>query len=140
MPDPNKKKRRQPTNAIVLEREEICWEMRLENKTYQEIAERLGVSKTAAWKISERVKAKARKRFDANQDRIRSRQFGQQERLIRLAFAALAKSVEPRMQVTEKVGDDGETLKVTQVIQQAADIKYAYFILKAQAETASCAA
>jgi hypothetical protein len=129
--DPNY---RQPNRAQVRDRERRAWEMRLKCKPLKDIAAELGVSIPGAFKILERVERRNKARFEKKQDRIRSRQFGQQELLIGAAFNALDKSLEPRTQVTEKVGDDGQKQTVTQVIEGAADIKYGYFILKVQSE------
>ena len=47
-----------PNRALVLVREETCWEMKLTGHTYAEIADALGVSEEGARKIYLRVEAK----------------------------------------------------------------------------------
>ena len=65
---------------------------------------------------------------------IRSKQFHEQELLKREAWRDLRKSREPRTEVTERVGDDGEKITTTSVVEGLGKVEYSKLILQAQSE------
>jgi hypothetical protein len=140
MVDPIRKKHPPPpTRALVLERERIAWEMRVECKTYREIGDALGVTTEGARQICNRAEAKAAALFDEQVGRIRARQHAQQMRIIRQATIAGDKSCEARTRVIQKENDDGEKVTTTDVVAGMLDVNYPRLILQVhEAERALC--
>jgi hypothetical protein len=122
-----------PNDEIVLQREIEAWKLRCRGWTLARIAERMGLSIEGVRKILARVEARESKRLSRHHDRVRARQNGQVEHIIELGFDAYYTSMEPRTRVIEKVGEDGETVKHTEVVAQTGDPRHLHLVLAAQA-------
>jgi hypothetical protein len=93
---PEKVKKKYSNHGLSLqqkiERREIVWKMRLENKTYQAIADHLGVTPQTVENILYRLHTKHKKWLDKDIERVKCEQIVQLENVAQEAYDAWERS------------------------------------------------
>jgi hypothetical protein len=121
-----------PNRAEQIQREQIAWDLRCKGRTLQFVADQIGLTREGARRLLLRVEAREAKWLSHRVHHVKARQNGQLEHIIEEEFNAWHKSKEPHSKVTEKRTPEGETHRVTEVIEGIGDGRHLRTVMEAQ--------